>query len=145
MAMFSTLNMSIRMSFTAVVLVAALATASVVLEVGIINRSQAQSGQTPSARLSPSTSPPPTSSAISPQEKSKLCDPNNPKLRFVNTTESKICGLPITIKNVTTATPIPTTSIPTTTPKSIPPSSPKPITPSPSENPSQEAPIPGLP
>lgn len=93
---FNTLNMPIRMSFTAVVLAAAIAAASVILEVGIINGSQAQIGQTPSARLSPpppSTSPPPSptnTTTISPQEKSKLCDPNNPKLRFVNTTESKI-------------------------------------------------------
>jgi hypothetical protein len=150
---FNTLNMPIRMSFTAVVLAVAIAAASVVLEVGIINGSQAQIGQTPSARLSPppspspSTSPPPspTNTTISPQEKSKLCDPNNPKLRFVNTTESKICGLPITIKNVTTTTPTPTTSIPPPTPKPISPSSPNPITPPPSENPPQEAPIPGLP
>ena len=40
--------------------------------------------------------------------KAAICDPNNPlsKLNPVNTTESKICGIPVTIKprtNMTTA------------------------------------------
>jgi hypothetical protein len=141
--MFRT-NMHARMDFTAVVV--ALIAVSAVLEVGIINGSQAQVLQKtpPTTTPSPSTSLPPTNTTVSPALKSKMCDPNNPKLRFVNTTESKICGLPITIKNVTTTTPTPTTSIPTPTPKPISPSSPKPITP-PSENLPQEAPIPGLP
>ncbi len=37
---------------------------------------------------------------ITPQ-KAAICDPNNPNLNFVNTTESKICGIPKTITNAT--------------------------------------------
>jgi hypothetical protein len=130
-SMFKT-NMSIRISLTAVVLAAAIASASAVLEIGIINGSQAQ--VTPSSPTSPS---PTTNKTVSPELKSEMYDPNNPKLRFVNTTESNICGIPKTIKNVTTTTP--TTPTPT-------PSSPKPITPTPSETtPTPQEPIPGLP
>ena len=88
--------------FAVVVIVAAAAAAvSAALEIGIINVSQAQ--VTPSA----------TNTTISPALKSKICYPGNPKLAFVNTTESNICGLPKSIKNVTTTTP------PTLTPKPI--------------------------
>jgi hypothetical protein len=34
-----------------------------------------------------------------------MCNPNNPKLKFVNSTESKICGIPPTPTNTTTTTP----------------------------------------
>ena len=98
-SMFKT-NIVIRISFTAVVLAAAIASASAVLEIGIINGSQAQ--VTPSSPTSSS----PTNKTVSPELKSEMCDPNNPKLRFVNTTESNICGIPKTIKNVTTTTSI---------------------------------------
>jgi hypothetical protein len=43
---------------------------------------------------------------LTPQQKAAICDPNNPKLKVVNTTESKICGIPVTIKprtNITSA------------------------------------------
>ena len=43
---------------------------------------------------------------ITPEQKAAICNPNNPKLNFVNTTESKICGIPVTVKppaNVTSA------------------------------------------
>ena len=36
--------------------------------------------------------------AISPELKVKMCDPSNPSLKVVNTTESRICGIPKTIK-----------------------------------------------
>ena len=100
--MFHT-NTYARMDFTAVIV--ALIAVGAALEIGIINGSQAQVLQkTPPITPSPSTSPLPSpSSTISPQEKSKLCDPNNPKLRFVNTTESHICGIPKTTANMTTA------------------------------------------
>ena len=87
----STQYKPIRISFTAVVLATAIASASAVLEIGIINGSQSQI--TPSSPTSPS----PTNKTVSPELKSKMCDPNNPKLRFVNTTESNICGIPKTI------------------------------------------------
>jgi len=44
---------------------------------------------------------------LTPQQKDAICNPNNPlsKLNPVNTTESHICGLPVTVKpsNTTTA------------------------------------------
>jgi hypothetical protein len=39
------------------------------------------------------------------QQKAAICNPNNPKLNFVNSTESKICGIPSTSTNTTTTTP----------------------------------------
>jgi hypothetical protein len=47
--------------------------------------------------------------SLTPEQKAAICDPNNPlsKLNPVNTTESKICGIPKTVKprmsNMTTA------------------------------------------
>jgi hypothetical protein len=36
--------------------------------------------------------------SLTPQQKEAMCDPSNPKLKVVNMTESKICGIPVTIK-----------------------------------------------
>ena len=36
-----------------------------------------------------------------------MCNPNNPKLNFVNSTELKICGIPPTSTNTTTETTTP--------------------------------------
>ena len=41
---------------------------------------------------------------ITEEQKAAMCDPNNPKLKFVNGTESRICGIPKTIKNTTSTT-----------------------------------------
>jgi hypothetical protein len=38
------------------------------------------------------------SNTISPELKAKMCDPSNPSLKVVNTTESRICGIPKTVK-----------------------------------------------
>jgi hypothetical protein len=35
-------------------------------------------------------------SSLTPEQKAAMCDPNNPKLKFVNGTESRICGIPKT-------------------------------------------------
>ena len=43
-------------------------------------------------------------SSLTPQQKAAICDPNNPKLKFVNSTESKICGIPPTPTNTTSST-----------------------------------------
>ena len=71
---------------------------------------------------------------LTPEQKAAICDPNNPlsKLDFVNTTESRICGIPKTITNTTSAnmttanTTIPdtTTGAPSSTiaPSAVPPS-----------------------
>jgi|SRR5919197_4280442 hypothetical protein len=42
--------------------------------------------------------------SLTPQQKAAICNPNNPKLNVVNTTESKICGIPVTVKPPTNAT-----------------------------------------
>ena len=50
------------------------------------------------------------SSSLTPGQKAAMCDPNNSKLNCVNSTESKICGLPKSIKSNmsnTTAGPAP--------------------------------------
>ena len=44
---------------------------------------------------------------LSPQQKAQFCNPNNPKLKFVNSTESKICSIPTTPTNATNATTTP--------------------------------------
>ena len=41
---------------------------------------------------------------LTPKQKAAFCNPNNPKLKFVNSTESKICGIPATPKNGPNAT-----------------------------------------
>src|ERR671933_721636 len=41
---------------------------------------------------------------ITEEQKAAMCDPSNPKLKFVNGTESRICGIPKTIKNITSTT-----------------------------------------
>ncbi|MFL6413066.1 MAG: hypothetical protein ACJ71K_17725 [Nitrososphaeraceae archaeon] len=50
-----------------------------------------QSSLPPSTASSPST-------MISPEIKAKMCDPSNPSLKVVNTTEARICGIPKTVK-----------------------------------------------
>jgi hypothetical protein len=144
-----TVSKAIVIAFTAII---------TLFGTGVFNMTQAQEGASPSITppsppsppspsiTPPSPSSPPTNHTVLPAVKTKLCDPNNPKLSFVNTTESNICGIPKTIKNVTTTTPTPTpTSKPISplSPKPISPLSPKPITP-PSE-PSPQEDIPGLP
>jgi hypothetical protein len=42
-------------------------------------------------------------SSLTPQQKAAICDPNNPKLKFINSTESRICGIPPTPTNATTS------------------------------------------
>jgi hypothetical protein len=46
----------------------------------------------------------PNTTKISAQLKAKLCDPSNPSLKVVNTTEARICSIPKTVKNTTTTT-----------------------------------------
>jgi hypothetical protein len=51
--------------------------------------------QQPSSPPSTASSP---STTISPEIKAKMCDPSNPDLKIVNTTEARICGIPKTVK-----------------------------------------------
>jgi hypothetical protein len=44
-----------------------------------------------------------STSELTPEQKATICDPSNPKLNFVNTTESRICGIPKTPTNTTSA------------------------------------------
>jgi hypothetical protein len=65
------------------------------------------------------SSPPLPATKISAQLKAKMCEPSSPSLKAVNTTESRICGIPKTIKNTTTtteATPL-TSSVSSSTPQ----------------------------
>ncbi|MFL6409096.1 MAG: hypothetical protein ACJ71F_18790, partial [Nitrososphaeraceae archaeon] len=52
-----------------------------------------------SSAVSPSTAATSSpSTTISPEIKARMCDPSNPSLKVVNTTESHICGIPKTVK-----------------------------------------------
>jgi hypothetical protein len=66
-----TQKISVRMVFT---IIASVIAASTVMEFGSYSSSEAQQ--------------------ISPEEKAKMCNPDNPSLNFVNSTESEICGIP---------------------------------------------------
>jgi hypothetical protein len=51
------------------------------------------------------------SKSISPELKSIMCDPSNPDLKVVNTTEARVCGIPKTVKpSLSAATEISTVS-----------------------------------
>jgi hypothetical protein len=64
----------------------------------------AQQSSSPAAASSPSTT------TISADLKAKMCDPSNPSLKIVNTTESHICGIPKTVKPSPTLSATPPTS-----------------------------------
>jgi hypothetical protein len=66
---------------------------SIILEFGAFGVAQ---GQESIAPISPSDSQ--STTAL----QSGMCDPSNPKLKFVNTTESKACGLPISVPSANT-------------------------------------------
>jgi hypothetical protein len=53
---------------------------------------------------------------LTPQQKAAMCNPNNPKLKFVNSTESKICDIPATSTNTTIETTTPAANNNTTPP-----------------------------
>ena len=46
-----------------------------------------------------------STSSLTSQQKAAMCNPNNPKINFVNSTESEICGIPPTPTNMSTTTP----------------------------------------
>lgn len=112
----------------AVIIIVCVPAISTIVETGGFIVTQAQEEQSPfgpvfplPASPSPSpASPSPSPTMVSPEIKAQMCDPNNPKLEFVNSTESEVCGLPTSLKNET----IITTAMPLPTPKPItPPSS----------------------
>ncbi|MFL6347967.1 MAG: hypothetical protein ACJ72X_06710, partial [Nitrososphaeraceae archaeon] len=71
-----------------------------ILLFGIWSNTNAYAQQSSSPTLSASS--PPTGSSlskpISSELKSKMCDPSNPSLKVVNTTEARICGIAKTVK-----------------------------------------------
>jgi hypothetical protein len=78
-------QLSLSLLTIAVILAAAIVTFT---EIGKVSVAQGQSDITPS---------------LTRQQKAAMCDPNNPKLNFVNGTESRICGIPKTITNTTSS------------------------------------------
>ena len=90
---------------------------------GIWSNTHAYAQQSSSS--SPTLSPPTgnsVSKAISSELKAKMCDPSNPDLKVVNTTEARICGIPKTVKPSLPSTP------PTSAVSSSPPSTQQTIT-----------------
>ncbi len=74
--------------------IAILASAVIILAVsGTLGNAQGQGNQTQGNMTVGNVT-------LTPQQKDAICNPNNPlsKLNPVNTTESKICGIPATIK-----------------------------------------------
>ena len=63
-------------------------TATIVMFIGVANFGTAQ-GQAASSS---------SSSSLTPQQRAAMCDPNSPSLKVVNTTESRICGIPKTVQ-----------------------------------------------
>ena len=73
-----------------------------VLIFGVWSNIHAYAQQSSSATsLSPAATGSSRSTTISQEAKAKMCDPSNPGLKVVNTTEARICGIPKTIKNTT--------------------------------------------
>ena len=87
-----------------VVVVAAAAAATITIHaVGLLNVAQGQAGG--------------GNITLTPAQKAAMCDPNNPSLKFVNTTESHICGLPKSASpNSTTTAQLPTPTTPSPPP-----------------------------
>jgi hypothetical protein len=75
----------------------------VVLAFGTLNVAQGQAGGGGNITLTPA-------------QKAAMCDPNNPSLKFVNTTESHICGIPKSPSPNSTAS----SQLPTPTSPSVP-------------------------
>ena len=67
------------------------------------------------AQPSSSVSAADSSSATSPQVKAIMCDPSNPSLKVVNTTEAHICGIPKTVKPSLSSSTPPTPAVSSTT------------------------------
>jgi hypothetical protein len=77
----------------------------IVLTFGTLNVAQGQAGGGGGGNIT-----------LTPAQKAAMCDPNNPSLKFVNTTESHICGIPKSPSPNSTAT----SQLPTPTSPSVP-------------------------
>jgi hypothetical protein len=67
--------------------------------------------QQSSAATPPATASSPSTTTISPEIKAKMCDPSNPSLKVVNTTEARICAIPKTVKPSLPAATPPTSAV----------------------------------
>ncbi len=74
------------------------------------------------AQQSSSPSAADISSTVSPQVKAIICDPSNPSLKVVNTTEAHICGIPKTVKPSLSSSTPPTPALSSTTQQTTKPS-----------------------
>ena len=74
------------------------------------------------AQQSSSSSAADISSTVSPQVKAIICDPSNPSLKIVNTTEAHICGIPKTVKPSLSSSTPPTPALSSTTQQTTKPS-----------------------
>ena len=87
----------------------------------ILVYAQQPSSSSPIMSSLPSTpSSPSNTTTISPELKAKMCNPSNPSLKVVNTTEARICGIPKTVGPALASSvappPKPTTSSPSVAP-----------------------------
>jgi hypothetical protein len=87
-----------------VVVIVTAAASSIVLTDNALNVAQGQAGG---------------NITLTPAQKAAMCNPNNLSLKFVNTTESHICGLPKSIPSTSTTS---STELPTPTTPPPPPS-----------------------
>jgi hypothetical protein len=79
-----------------IISVFAVVTATIIMFIGVENFGTAQ-GQATAADDNSSASSS-SSSSLTPQQRAAMCDPNSPSLKVVNTTESRICGIPKTVQ-----------------------------------------------
>jgi trimeric autotransporter adhesin len=70
----------------------------------------AQQQSSPQPRKATANSLNTTTTKISPEIKAKMCNPSSPSLKVVNATESRICGIPRTVKPHTSSAQSPTSS-----------------------------------
>jgi hypothetical protein len=101
-------NKSLRIMSATIIIAASIVLVISITEFGNVSVAYDQGSNSTSSSLPP----------LTPQQKAAMCNPNNPKLKFVNSTESKICGIPSTSTNTTT-TPAANNTTPPTTGKQL--------------------------
>src|SRR5215212_2189914 len=91
-----------------VVCIIAVATFVILPGSGSFRIAQGQANDTSLTPANDTSLTPANDTSLTPEQKDAICNPNNPssKLNPVNTTESRICGIPVTVKpsNMTSAT-----------------------------------------
>ena len=102
-------NKSLRIMSATIIIAASIVLVTSITEFGNVSVVFGQGSNSTSSSSLPS---------LTPQQKAAMCNPNNPKLKFVNSTESKICGIPSTSTNTTT-TPAANNTTPPTTGKQL--------------------------